>query len=1037
MKCPQCQVDNPEESQFCAKCGIQLSKPDEPAAIPTQTMQSVVTELETGTNFAGRYQIVEELGRGGMGRVYKVMDTELKEKIALKLLKPQIAADEDTIERFRNELKTARNVTHKNICRMYDLGKFEGNYYITMEYVSGEDLKSMLGMMGKLGPAKTVSIGIQICDGLLEAHKRGVVHRDLKPQNIMIDREGKIRIMDFGIARSLKSKGITGAGVMIGTPEYMSPEQAEAKEVDRRSDIYSLGIILYELATGQLPFTGDTHLSVAMKHKGEIPKNPQELNPQIGDDLNLLILKCLAKDKEDRYPNVAALKSELERIEQGLPTTETLVSKRPTSTSRQITVTFGPRKLLLPVLIAVGILAAILIWQLLSRKDLLPVSGDKPSLAIMYFENGTGDESYDHWKRGLACLLISDLQQSKYVDVLSADRLFSLMKDLDLLESESYATEELRELANLGRNSHVLQGILTKAGNTFRINVSIQEADMGELIGSEEVEGQGEGSFYAMVDELTRRIKTHFPIPESLLVSDIDREIENITTSSPEAYKYYVEGRRLHHSANYIESISEMEKALEIDPEFAMAYRSIAVSFHNRGLLNKRREYLEKAMMYENRLSDRERFTIQGDYFSNSEKTVDKAIAAYRRVLVDYPEDSTCLHNLATQHEKLEDWENTAKYYGYCVKYESSFIPTYTQYTELMVSLARIDEAREVLNSYLEIYPEHVEIQYSSAYVYLARKEYDLAQQELDRARELDPENFLNTLNQAVLFHYKGKLDEAQKEYLKLADNPEPAAQYFPANGRMDIHLLTGQYGQARMIGNFAVSFAVQLGVNWAESEWRSQLAYLYLRSNDATQALKESERAWSVASEVGNYSRMRLALLFKGLSWIGLNDLEKAQVAGDELKAFIEKGHNPKKIRLFHFLQGRIEMAKGNWGKAIENLEQAASNRDLSSHHPAFSTSLNQHIWHLYALAYAYLQVQDYDKALEVCDRALGLNFNKIGYGDVFSKCHYLKGKIYQEQGLKDLAAASYEKFLDFWKDADPGLPESTDARSQLASLR
>ena len=1037
MKCPKCQADNPGDSQFCAKCGAQLLPGDDQAAFPTQTMRSVITELDTGSTFADRYQIIEELGRGGMGRVYKVFDAELKEKIALKLLKPQIAADEDTIERFRNELKLARNVTHKNVCRMFDLGKYEGNYFITMEYVSGEDLKSMLGMMGKLGPGKSVSIAIQICEGLLEAHKLGVVHRDLKPQNIMIDREGTIRIMDFGIAHSLESKGITGAGVMIGTPEYMSPEQAEAKEVDRRSDIYSLGVILYELATGQLPFSGDTHLSIAMKHKGEIPKPPRDINPQIDENLNDLILKCLEKEKENRYSNVAELIEELKRIDQGLPTTETLISQRKTSTSKQITVNLGPKKLFAPILVVVGVVVAILAWQLLSRKDLLPVTGDKPSLAIMYFENSTGDENFDHWRRGLSSLLISDLQQSKYIDVLSSDRLFSLLRDLDLLESKNYATEDLQELTSLGRNTHVLQGILTKAGNSFRINVTVQDANSGSLVGSEEVEGQGEESFYSMVDELTKRLKTHFNISQRLLISDIDREIENITTSSPEAFKYYVEGRKLHYSGDYGESIAILEKAIEIDPEFAMAYRSLSVAYGNRGLLNRRREYLKKAMRYGDHLSERERNIIQGDYYSDSEKTLDKAVHFYNLVLQDYPTDTMALHNLANIYVTLEEWDRAIKQFRICVDSESAFIPSYTQLSEVLVNLGRFDEAREVLNLYLEIFPDHHDIRLSMNYNYLVQKRYEEAQFELDKAKALEPEYFMNTANQAALLHYQGKYEEAAKIYMSLSNHPEPAARYFAANGMMDYSLIRGQFRQAISFADLGVAFAVSLGVNWVESEWRLQLAYFHLRLNSAAQALKESELAWAKAEEVELYEYMRYSLFYKGLSYLGLEDLDMAQATADELRAFIEEGVNPKKIRLFHFLQGRIEMTRGNWNKAIENLELVVSDRDFSIFHPVFWTYKIDHIWHIYSLAYSYFQVQDYVRALEMCDRALGLSFSKIGYGDAMSKCFYLKGKVYQEQGLAAQAVASYEKFLDLWKDADPDLPELTDAKSQLAALR
>ncbi|MDH4272152.1 MAG: serine/threonine protein kinase, partial [Candidatus Aminicenantes bacterium] len=230
MKCPKCQLENPETSLFCSGCGAKLEAARELSLFQTETLQTPIKELTTGSTFAGRYQIIEELGKGGMGKVYKVFDTDIKEKIALKLLRPEIALDEETVERFLNELKLARKISHRHVCRMFDLGKSEGTTFITMEFVAGEDLKRLIRKTGQLGAGRAVSIGKQVSEGLMEAHDLGIVHRDLKPQNIMVDEDGNARIMDFGVARSLREKGITGAGVMIGTPEYMSPEQVEGKE---------------------------------------------------------------------------------------------------------------------------------------------------------------------------------------------------------------------------------------------------------------------------------------------------------------------------------------------------------------------------------------------------------------------------------------------------------------------------------------------------------------------------------------------------------------------------------------------------------------------------------------------------------------------------------------------------------------------------------------------------------------------------------------------------------------------------------------
>src|SRR4030043_1625860 len=261
MKCPNCRFENPDGTYYCGHSGARLMGSHREAASPTETLVTPKKELTTGSTFAVRYQVIEEIGKGGMGRVYKVFDRDIEEKVALKLLKPEIASDEETIKRFRNEIRFARKIVHKNVCRMYDLGQAEGTHFITMEYVEGEDLKSLIRRIGQLPIGKSLSIAKQVGEGVGEAHRLGVVHRDLKPQNIMIDKEGNARIMDFGIARSLKTKGITGGEVMIGTPEYMSPEQVEGKGGDERSDLYARGVILYEMVTGRVPFEGDTALS--------------------------------------------------------------------------------------------------------------------------------------------------------------------------------------------------------------------------------------------------------------------------------------------------------------------------------------------------------------------------------------------------------------------------------------------------------------------------------------------------------------------------------------------------------------------------------------------------------------------------------------------------------------------------------------------------------------------------------------------------------------------------------------------------------
>jgi serine/threonine protein kinase len=500
MKCPKCHSENPSGTRFCGNCAAPL--PPDKGFVLTETLQVPIKELTAGTTFARRYQIIEDLGKGGMGRVYKVFDTEVREKMALKLLHPDIAGDEKTIERFRNELKLARGISHRNVCRMFDLGREEETYYITMEYVPGEDLKSLIHRIGALPVGKAVSIGQQVCEGLSEAHRLGVVHRDLKPQNIMLDRDGNARIMDFGIARSLAAKGITGAGVMIGTPEYMSPEQVDGKEADQRSDIYSLGIIMFEMLTGHLPFEGDTPLSIAVKQKSERPPDPGSINAQIPDELSRIILKCLEKPKEKRYQSADELLAALAKIESGLPaTTHPLPIKKPL-TSKQITVRLPPKKVWIPTAAVLLMLAALLVWQFIPEGE-----GSKRTIAVLGFKNQTGDPGLDYLRETIPNLLITSLEQSKHLRVASWQRLKDLFRQAGRDEAAVYDEEAGFDVCRGEGIEAVVVGFYSKAGDTFVSDVKVLDAGTREVLKSASARGEGLDSILrSQVDEISRTI---------------------------------------------------------------------------------------------------------------------------------------------------------------------------------------------------------------------------------------------------------------------------------------------------------------------------------------------------------------------------------------------------------------------------------------------------------------------------------------------------------------------------------------------------
>ena len=719
IECPKCHFDNPDDTVYCGKCATSLPSSKE---IPvTKTLETPTDRLTKGTTFASRYEIIEELGKGGMGRVYRVKDEKLDEEMALKVLKPEIAADKGMIERFKNELKLARKIAHRNVCKMYDLNEEEEIPYITMEYVKGEDLKSYIRKKGKISEDDAISIAKQVCEGLAEAHELGVIHRDLKPQNIMIDEKSNAKVMDFGIARSVEAPGITQTGMMIGTPDYISPEQAEGEEADQRSDIYALGVILYEMVTGSVPFKGDTALSVALKHKSQLPREPRKLNPEVSENLNRLILKCMEKDKKRRYQNTEELLSDLRDLEKGL--SPDLARGNPFALPLK-------RKVFIPALVIVSLaIIIIIIWQLLPRKEMVPSEPFKPSIAVLPFDDLSPQEDQGYLCDGFAESLINALTKVKDLRVPASTSSFSFRgKERDM--------QEIGEKLNVNT---VFRGSVQKAGNRVRIIAQIINVADESLLWSEQYNREMDDVF-AIQDEITLAIvdKLKLELLGGEKAKLVKRHTENL-----EAYNLYLKGRYFWNkrtAEDMKKSARYFEQAIEEDPMYALAYAGLALSYVTLG---------------------------EWDILPSKEAYPKAKVAAKKALEIDNSLAEAYVPLGAVKCNVDWDWKGAEREYKLAIELNPNDAYAHQWYSEYLVMMGRLEEAIREINRAQELDPLSLNLNAVEAFHLYSAREYDRGIEQCRKVLEMDP-NFLPAQTYIGLNYLgNGMYEEALEEFKK------------------------------------------------------------------------------------------------------------------------------------------------------------------------------------------------------------------------------------------------------------------------------
>jgi serine/threonine protein kinase/tetratricopeptide (TPR) repeat protein len=955
------------------------------------------------------YRILEKIGEGGMGEVYLAEDIALHRKVAVKFLPGAYTSDPDVLTRFRREAQAAAALSHPNIITIHEVAEHGGRPFIVMAHVEGDALSARISQ-GPLPLDKVLDYAVQTADGLARAHETGVVHRDLKPDNVLIDRDDHVKILDFGLAKLRGKTKLTRESSTLGTVYYMSPEQARSSDVDHRSDIFSLGVMLYEMITGQLPFQGDHAAAVAHSIATCEPHPLARFNGQASPELQRIVSKALAKNPDERYQSAIDLGADLRRERRR---TESFLAA-PTSAEAES----SRRRPAMKVLIPASLVFLVVLATLLLKPFRFEVAPDHPvvaaenTLAVMYFDNLVNSRDEKRTGEIITNLLITNLSESAELNVVSSQRLYDLLK---LEGKEGIKSLDHRTSTGVARKAGarwMLLGSILQVEPVMIVTSQIVEIADGRVVSSQRVVAQQGENVFSVADRISIEVKRDLSIGDA--AASVPGSLALQSTESEEAYRYYLEGVEYENKLIRDKAKESFLNALEYDSTFALAYYELALPSAHTDRVEKI-EYVNKALRFSMGIPDRDRMLIE-QLHANLHGKQDKAIEILGRMVERFPEDKTA-HFILGSMKQREEPEAAIEHFRRAIEIDPLYRGAYNRLAYTYDRLGDLEQSIWAINKYIEIAPDEPNPYDTRGDLYTNNGKIDEAMASYKKALEKKPDFGYSLVKTGHLHRARRDYATAESYYRRLLNGgPEERSR-----ARLYLACLTLYQGKLALgLEQLEQGLAADRIDNTRGEDYYDKLllkSYVHELQGEPGKAVAASAQIprYETGSKDG-WDDAHCEVLAR------TGDLEAARRTADAIRQAVDRGFAAETE--YRFALGWIAFVEGSYGEAARHF------REVAELHPDF--------WNRFPLALSYLEDGRLAEAIDTFDEIL----QRYDYSWAITPMraammHYYAGVAYERSGWNDRAIERYEEFLTIWKDADPGLDIVEDSRRRLERLR